>query len=53
MQLPNDNLLKNIFCFTTDGEWDCVAAIERLLALHYSVDFIFVSFWITDFIVEL
>ena len=31
---------KNIFDFTTAGEWDCVAAEERLPALHYSVDFI-------------
>ena len=39
--------------FTTAGDWDCVAAVERLLALHYSVDFIFLSFGIMDFIVEL
>ena len=32
---------------------DCVAAVERLPALHYSVDFIFLSFGILDFIVEL
>ena len=32
---------KNIFDFTTAGDWDCVAAVERLPALHYSVDFIF------------
>ena len=31
---------KNIFDFTTAGDWDCVAAVERLPALHYSVDFI-------------
>ena len=53
MQLPNDNLFKNIFAFTTAGEWDCVAAIERRPALHYSVDLIFMSFWNTGFIVEL
>ena len=35
---------KNIFDFTTVGDWDCVAAVERLPALHYSVDFIFLSF---------
>ena len=29
---------KNIFVFTTAGDWDCVAAVERLPALHYSVD---------------
>ena len=44
---------KNIFDFTTDGDWDCVAAVERLPALHYSVDFIFLSFGIIGFIVEL
>ena len=31
--------------FTTAGDWDCVAAVERLPVLHYSVDCIFVSFW--------
>ena len=25
---------KNIFDFTTAGDWDCVAAVERLPALH-------------------
>ena len=44
---------KNIFHFTTAGDWDCVAAVERLPALHYSVDFIFLSFGIMGFIVEL
>ena len=44
---------KNIFDFTTAGDWDCVAAVERLPALHYSVDFIFFSFGIMGFIVEL
>ena len=44
---------KNIFDFTTAGDWDCVAAVERLPALHYSVDFIFLSFGIVGFIVEL
>ena len=34
-------------------DWDCVAAVERLPALHYSVDFIFLSFVIMGFIVEL
>ena len=40
---------KNIFDFTTAGDWDCVAAEERLPALHYSVDFIFLSFgsWVS------
>ena len=44
---------KNIFDFTTAGDWDFVAAAERLPALHYSVDFIFLSFGIMGFIVEL
>ena len=45
--------LKNIFDFTTASDRDCVAAVERLPALHYSVDFIFLSFGIMGFIVEL
>ena len=36
---------KNIFDFTTAGDWDCVAAVERLPAIHYSVDFIFLFLW--------
>ena len=36
---------KNIFDFTTAGDWDCVAAVKRLPALHNSVDLIFLSFW--------
>ena len=44
---------QNIFDFTTAGDWDCLAAIERLPALHYSVDFIFLSFGFMGFIVEL
>ena len=44
---------KNIFGFTTAGDWDCVAAVERLSALHYSVDFILLSFEIMGFILEL
>ena len=44
---------KNIFDFTTAGDWDCVAAVERLPALHYSVDFIFLSFGIMGYIVGL
>ena len=46
-------LTKNIFDFTTAGDWDCVATVERLPAFHYSVDFIFLSFGIMGFIVEL
>ena len=44
---------KNIFDFNTAGDWDCVAAVERLPALHYSVDFIFLSYGIMGFIAEL
>ena len=44
---------KNIFEFTTACDWECVAAVEYLPALHLSVDFIFLSFGIMDFIVEL
>ena len=44
---------KNIFDFTTAGDWDCVAAVERFPALHYSADFISLSFGIKGFIVEL
>ena len=44
---------KNTFDFTTAGDWVCVAAVERLPALHFSVDFIFLSFGIMGFIVEL
>ena len=51
--LPQDNLFKNTFDFTTAGDLDYVAVVERLPALHYSVDFIFLSFGIMGFIVEL
>ena len=43
----------NTVHFTTAGDWDCVAAVERLPALHYSVDFIFLSFGTMGIIVEL
>ena len=33
-----------MFDFTTAGDWECVAAVECLSALHYSVEFIFLSF---------
>ena len=39
--------------FTTAGYWDFVAVVERLHVLHYSVDFIFLSFGIMCFMVEL
>ena len=51
--LSKDNLFKIIFDFTTAGDWDCVAAVERLPALHYSVNFIFLSFEIMGCIWEL
>ena len=51
--LPKDNLFKNTFDLTTAGDWDYVAVVERLPALYYSVDFIFSSFGIMGFIVEL
>ena len=51
--LPKDNLLKNIFDFTTAGDWDCVAAVKHLPALYYIVHFIFLSFGIMGFIWEL
>ena len=39
--------------FKTNKSKCCVAAVERLPALHYSVDFIFLSFGVMGFIVEL
>ena len=51
--LPKDNLFKNRFDFTTAGNWDYVAVVERPPALHYSVRFIFLSFGNMGFIVEL
>ena len=50
--LPKENLFKNTFDFTTAGDWDYVAVVERLPDVHYSVDFIFLSFGIMGFIVE-
>ena len=43
--LPKDNLFKNPFDFTTAGDWYYVVVVERLPALHYSVDFIFFVLW--------
>ena len=51
-QMEMSKLNLSNMCFTTAGDWDCVAAEERLPALHYSVDFIFLSFGIMVFIVE-
>ena len=42
-----------MFDFTTAGDWDCVAVVERLPALNYSVDLFYCFFRITGFIVEL
>ena len=39
--------------FTTAGDWDRLAAVEHLPVLHYSVYFIFLSYGIMGFIVEL
>ena len=50
---PKGYTLKNIFDFTTAGDWDCVAAVECLPPFTISVDFIFLSFGIMCFIVEL
>ena len=44
---------KNIFDLTTAGYWECVAAVDRLPVLHYSVDLIFLSLGIKGFIAEL
>ena len=46
-----DNLFKNTLDFTTADDWDYVAVVERLPALYYSVEFIFLSFGIMCFIV--
>ena len=51
--LQKGNLFKNIFEFTTAGDWDCVAAVEHLPDLHFSVDFISLSFGIMGFIWKL
>ena len=46
---PKDNLFKNIFDFTTAGDWDCVASVERIPALYYSVVFFscFLESWVS------
>ena len=52
--LPTANFLRTyLFDFTTAGDWDCVAVKERLPALQYCVDFIFLSFWIMGSIAKL
>ena len=42
-----------MFDLTTAGDLDCVAAVERLTAIYYCVDFILLSIGIIGFIVEL
>ena len=49
--LPKDNLLKNIFDFTTAGDRDYYICGGP--ALHYSIDFTCLSFGIMATIVEL
>ena len=51
--LPRDDLFKNTFDFNKADECDCVAALERLSTLHYSINLIFLSFGIIGLIVEL
>ena len=52
--LPNDTLLRTyLTSLCAAGDWDSVAAVERLSALQGNVDFIFLSFGIMGFIVEL
>ena len=36
---------KNIFDFSTAGDWDCVAAVERLPALYIWCRFYFFVLW--------
>ena len=58
-QAPKKIIKKNLCTFgfvefqRYYGDLDCVAAVERLPVLHYSLDFIFLSFGIMGFIVEL
>ena len=47
------SLAQNIFDSTTAGDWDYEAVVESHPALNYRVDFIFLSFEIMGFIVEL
>ena len=42
---------ENTFDVITAGDWDCVVSVERLL--HYSVEFISLSFWVIGFIVDI
>ena len=37
------NPFKNTFDFPTASDWDCLAAVEQLPTLHYSVDFYFLG----------
>ena len=51
--LPKETCLRTYLTFTTAGDWDCVTAVELLPALHYNVDFVFLSFGVMGFVVEL
>ena len=53
MCIPSIYLLYVAIRCKTAGDWDCVATVEHLPALHYSVDFIFLFFGIMGFILEL
>ena len=46
--------MKLLFDLTTAGDWDCVAAVERLHALHYCVDFFSCSLgsWVSLWSIE-
>ena len=43
----------HVFNCTTAGDRDCVAAVKRLHALHYSVDLMILSFGINVSIFEI
>ena len=53
IQLFQSMVMLHIKGIANAGDWDYVAVLERLPALHYSVDFIFLSLRIMGFIVEL
>ena len=53
MCIPSIYLLYVAIRCKTVGDWDCVAAVEYLPALHYSVDFIFLFLGIMGFFLEL
>ena len=53
IQLFQSMVMLHIKGIANAGDWDYVAVLERLPALHYSVNFIFLSLRIMGFIVEL